>query len=125
MRPLEPLEPHEAREDGPQPRRVGPRQGPTCWGPTGQRWRQSAGSPTMGTVHITVTVTAKFEADTGEQGSPVAEQTFYRVEINPAQWSQVVGDLGEAALNDVTRMVAAAVAADPRSTIRDQPPLLG
>lgn len=79
----------------------------------------------MGTVHITVTVTAKFEADTGEQGSPVAEQTFYRVEINPAQWSQVVGDLGEAALNDVTRMVAAAVAADPRSTIRDQPPLLG
>jgi hypothetical protein len=60
-------------------------------------------------VRITVTVTAKLESDT-EPGAPVAEQSYFRVELDPALWVSTVVTLGEGALGDVSRMVGAAIA---------------
>jgi hypothetical protein len=63
-------------------------------------------------VRITVTVTAKLESDT-EPGAPVAEQSYFRVELDPALWVSTVVTLGEGALGDVSRMVGAAIAPAP------------
>jgi hypothetical protein len=72
-------------------------------------------------VKVTVTVTARIEADDAP-GEPTAEQVYTQTVLNPVDAAVTAADLGHAAVMDVARMVEAATQPPPPITPRASGP---